>query len=90
MRHKWSTIKGKKERSKYNQVEYKDGMHTVSSIQKCVKCGLLKGYARTISSWSIPLVYFRDGKALSLNKLPFKCVDTTMDLFLTEDDFKVR
>jgi hypothetical protein len=88
MRHKWSTIKRKEERKKYNKVEYEDAIHAVSSIQKCVRCGLLKGYARSMS-WSIPLVYFKDGKALSLNRLPFKCVDT-VDLFLTEDDFKVR
>jgi hypothetical protein len=82
MRHRW--------KKKGNElIVNKDGRlkYTIRACHICIHCGLKKGNAYVGRNYF--LVYFKDGKILSKNILPFKCIGKNHGWLLTEEDFKL-
>jgi lipopolysaccharide biosynthesis glycosyltransferase len=85
MRHKWKKIKDKKKYIKTND----DEQHVVRHVKKCVNCGLLKGNVSTMKYYNV-LVYFKEGRLLSTETLPYKCTEIPNGIFLSKKDFYIE
>lgn len=83
MRHKWNKVRKKNEIIRDFR---KDENHVVYQIYECEHCGLRKGYSKS-RYWST-LIYFKDEKYLSKDKLPYKCFHDK-DFLFTEGDFEI-
>jgi len=84
MRHKWEKIKGR-----IDGVMIGDGL--VTNPFECVQCGLRKGTVKkTMKTMRVfpRLVYFRDKKILSTDRIPSACYPIEENkYFLSINDF---
>lgn len=86
MRHRWKKAKN------CSVIDGK-GKREVKICQECIHCGLRKGEMKMNTRWPYTynyytFIYFKDGKILSKNKLPYKCIKKH-EFFLTEEDFLI-
>jgi len=100
MRHKWKKLEVEPICIEGDN----SSIYTIFKPMECIQCGLRKGHARTMRSHFSSLIYFlndnnnhydKDGnvistaKALSYDKLPYKCYEAPNSMFIGRDDFNV-
>lgn len=92
LRHKWKKhINRDRRRRTWCKEEGDDFRHEPTDVKECVRCGLLRGYVRTMGFFP-RLVYFRDHQIHSVDRIPYTCTPILKELnedFLSINDFKL-
>lgn len=85
MRHKWKNIK-----NEYISVNTDQDRIYLHDCQICIKCGLKKGNKKIFGGYGYYLIYFKNSKILSKNKLSFKCIDERFkSMLFTKEEFMI-
>ena len=87
MLHKWSKDKYSKS-YKYYVGEKAYDVIKVHNIRTCVNCGLKKGSAKGYFSYFSRLVYMDEDRILTLDKLPYGCINKE-EMFFKENEFEL-
>jgi hypothetical protein len=93
MRHSWTIkIKAMVKVSKVQEIlgsGYVNKIYRLKDVKECKYCGLMKGMQTggKYLKWH-NLIYFKDGKFLSEERLPYECIGPDNG-FLTKEDFYV-
>lgn len=86
MKHKWEkTLVNVHITGAIDVIDNDGNIHKCFNIHECINCGLRKGN-KSSGGLFITIIYFKDDKFLSFNRIPYECSGIN---FLKEDDFYI-